>query len=330
MATSDSIKIKAGSTTHNIKLMKYKNGSDVKTITSVWYVNNGNKNLVWPKSYDAVLEIVPTYSGNLNAIPASGTGNNPIGLKYYLTVYLPNTTVPVTGYNHTEVTNSANNWISIKNNNTGNIVVNPSGYTNKASVTVENRSRNGLPAFTGPDDKQDPESDGSWTYHIDANKQVIINNVAVTASDSLEFIQLANSPTRTAITPTNVQLNCYNDINLTSSSRNTQSNPASYTQTSVYGRISGTLNYEYTFTSGATYVVKHYVTESIHWDSSQLSSDSSWAVINPIITNNERFEIVLREKNTTTSARKAVITLKAGGESHSFDVWQAGVPDTTS
>lgn len=316
MATSDSIKIKTGSTTHNIKLMKYKNGNNIKTITSVWYVNNGNKNLVWPKSYDAILEIVPTYSGNLNAIPASGTGNNPIGLKYYLTVYLPNTTVPIDGYNHTEVTNGANNWISIQNNKTGNIVVNPSGYTNKASVTVENRARNGLPTETGPSNQQDPYIDGSWTYHIDASKQVTINSVIVTASSSLEFTQLANNFTSVSTTGNGIDI-YFNNQSGSVADVNTASNPAPYTATTLYGAMRGTVDTTYMFDSGSTYVLKKYPYEYQYpW-----SSNQTWATIN-----SSNWTITLSE-NTTYTARSAIISVSVAGQRYTYTIWQAGAPE---
>ena len=334
---TNNIKMKDSSGVHDITKMYFKNTSGVNMIKSVWEVKNSNSVLIWPKNYDAVLTVTPspnTITGNR----ASASGVT-INLTWHLTLYYPTTNIiayesDVSASRITGDNSSNTSLLRVENYKSSETTYEFPVWSDKSKIEIPNRGRNGLPAFTGPDNIQDPKSDGSWGFFIDrpiiegtyngGNYSTYINNIGIARQE-------ANSPTRTAITPTNVQLNCYNDINLTSSSRNTQNNPANYTQTTVYGRISGTLNYEYTFTSGATYVVKHYVTDSIHWAWGQLSSDSSWAIINTNtpITNNERFEIVLRE-NTTKSARKAVITLKAGGESHSFDVWQAGAPDTTS
>lgn len=315
MATSDSIKIKSGNSTHTINLIKYKSGNTTKMINSVWYVKNGNKNLVWPKSYDATLRIEPTYNGNLNAIPAEG---GTVNLKYYLTVYYPNTNIPVDPYNNLEVTNGATNWLSIKNNNTGIITVNPSGYTNKSEIRVEDRLRNGLPVYTGPDNQQDPYADGSWTYHIDANKQVTINTIPVTASSSLEFTQLENNFVWKSTSPTNIQLNFYNNKSGNIyNGVNTSSNPAPYTSGTIYGLISGTINIFYLFDSGQGYTVKHYPNEyEYNWN-----SDSSWASIN-----SNTWNVTLSE-NTSTSPRKATISVTVSGERHTYDIWQAGAPD---
>ena len=322
--------MKDSSGVHDITKMYFKNTSGVNMIKSVWEVKNSNPVLIWPKNYDAVLTVTPspnTITGNR----ASASGVT-INLTWHLTLYYPNTNI--IAYDTDVNASRINGSLKIEDYKTSDITSESPVWSDKSEIVVPNRGRNGLPVFTGPDNIQNPESDGTWGFFIEdasiegtyygGSYSTRINDIGIARQE-------ANSPTRTAITPTNVQLNCYNDINLTSSSRNTQSNPANYTQTTVYGRISGTLNYEYTFTSEATYVVKRYVTDPIHWDWGQLSSDSSWAIINTNtdITNNERFEIVLRE-NTTTSARRAIITLRAGGESHSFEVWQTGAPNTTS
>lgn len=316
MATSDSIKIKTGSTTHNINLMKYKKGSDVKTITSVWYVNNGNKNLVWPKSYDAVLEIVPTYSGNLNAIPASG---GTITLDYYLTIYYPNTTIPVTGYSRIPVTNNAtesndqNNWVVVHNNKT-----NTDTYPtkNKNSLVVDNRGCNGFPQEAGPNNNpQEPVSDGSWTWHINAYKQVIINTVTVTATASLDFTQLANNIASTVTRPNGIDL-YFNNTSGNIANVNTASNPAPYTATTIYGAMRGTVDTIYTFDSGSTYTLKKYPNEYQYpW-----YSNATWARVT-----SSNWTVAL-DSNNDTAARSAIISVSVAGQRYTYTIWQAGAP----
>ena len=340
MATTDSIKIKNGNTTNTINLIKYKSGNSVKTINSVWYVKNGNKNLVWPKSYDAHLTIVPTYSGDITEIPASG---GEVTLKYYFTVYYPNTNIPVTfggtTYDNLEVTNDAdpNNWLSIVNWRTDQEIPNTSGST-KSRIILEHRSRNGLPTSTGPDDQQIPStdqygdivypfSDGYWIYTITGYKDVIINTIHATASATLELRQRRNYIRKTGnksintpywySTSTGSELYYYNNYqNGSYSSLNTLQNPASYQGgTIVYSRINWKVNAEYEFTSGVSYIVKHYPTEF-----NTPTSSESWATV----TNSNNNWHVTLEENTTSDNRSTTIRVSINGIIHSYTIYQAG------
>lgn len=321
---TNNIKMKDSSGVHDITKMYFKSNSGVKMIKSVWEVKNSNPILIWPKNYDATLTVTPspnTITGN--RAPASGTT---INLTWHLTLYYPNTNIVAydsdVSASRISGDNSSNtHLLRVEDYKTSSTTYEFPVWPNKSEIVIPNRERNGLPNFTGPNNIQLPESDGTWGFFISGayikgtynggSYSTRINDVGVARQE-------ANNYSQTSVYPVNVDLNYYNVYqNGIMSSNNTQSNPASYTSCTVYGLLTGTINFEYTFTSSSIYTVKHSPNEFEYtWN-----SDSSWASIN-----SNTWNVTLRE-NTSPSPRKATISVTVSGERHTYDIWQAGAPD---